>query len=273
MDLPSEPRDGLRLGDGQILVWTTALDGVAEARHEQLAGLLSRDENQRALRLRFEKDRKRFIVCRAVLREILGTYTETEPAELVFNYGPQGKPYLKIPNERPLHFNVAHSLGWAIYALGFGEVGVDLELMRPVPEMQALVDQCFSAGEVSAFYSIPSALRLRAFSNCWTRKEAYVKACGDGLSIPLDEFDVSVDPGLPARLVSVRGIPGAHLPWTLFSFDPWTDAVAALVARRDSRLRLCGNWPCQSGPHKKSLLSEASDLVRPRAKSPSAAGH
>jgi len=272
MDLAGEPEDVLRLGNGQILVWTTALDSVAEARHEQLAGLLSRDENQRVLRLHFERDRKRFIVCRGVLREILGTYLETDPAKLVFSYGPQGKPYLKIPNERPLHFNVAHSLGWAIYALGFGEIGVDLELMRPIPEMQALVDQCFSAGEVSAFYSIPAALRLRAFFSCWTRKEAYVKACGDGLSILLDQFEVSVDPELPPRLVSVRGTPGAHLPWTLFSFDLWTDAVAALVCPRHNKPLLCGSWPYQSGSREKWLLGEASDLVVPRVMSP-AAGH
>jgi 4'-phosphopantetheinyl transferase len=272
MDLAGEPGDVLRLGNGQILVWTTALDSAAEARHEQLAGLLSRDENHRVLRLHFERDRKRFIVCRGVLREILGTYLETDPAKLVFSYGPQGKPYLKIPNERPLHFNVAHSLGWAIYALGFGEIGVDLELMRPIPEMQALVDQCFSAGEVSAFYSIPAALRLRAFFSCWTRKEAYVKACGDGLSIPLDQFDVSVDPGLPPCLVSVRGTPGAHLPWTLFSFDLWTDAVAALVCPRHNKPLLCGSWPYQSGSREKWFLGEASDLVVPRVMSP-AAGH
>jgi 4'-phosphopantetheinyl transferase len=273
MDLEGELENGRPLEDGQVLIWTTALDCVAEARYGQLAALLSRDENQRSVRFRFERDRKRFTVCRGVLREILGTYLQTDPAKLVFSYGPQGKPHLKIPNERPLHFNVAHSLGWAIYALGFGEVGVDLELLRPLPELQALVDQCFSAGEVSAFYSIPPALRLRAFFSCWTRKEAYVKACGGGLLIPLDQFDVSVDPGLPACLVSVRGIPGAHLPWTLFSFDPWTDSVAALVCPRHSKPCLCGSWPYQSATREKSLLGEASNLVPPSVIPPLAADH
>jgi phosphopantetheinyl transferase len=103
-----------------------------------------------------------------------------------------------------VHFNVSHSSGWAIYALGLGEVGVDLEFVRPIPEMQALVDQYLSVAERSGFGSVPDDQELKAFYNCWTRKEAYVKVLGGGLFIPLDQFDVSVDPNSPARLVRVR---------------------------------------------------------------------
>jgi len=244
------PLNGLKnaseLVDGQILVWTAALDDTAEMRFEQLARLLSRDENQRAFRFHFERDRKRFIVCRGVLREILGTYLGKDPDKIDFNYGPQGKPYLKGPEGQTsgsVYFNVSHSSGWAICAVGLGEVGVDLEIMRPIPEMEALVDQYFSVAERSAFGSIPPDLRVKAFFNCWTRKEAYVKACGGGLLIPLDQFDVSVDPESPARLVRVQGIPGDQLPWSLHSFDLSTEAVAALVCPRDNEPRLCGSWP------------------------------
>ncbi len=244
------PRNGLKkvpgLMDGRILVWTAALDDTAGTRFEQLARLLSRDENQRAFRFRFERDQKRFIVCRGVLREILGSYLGKGPETIDFNYGPQGKPYLKGPERQSdgsLYFNVSHSSGWAIYALGLGEVGVDLEFVRPIPEMQALVDQYFSAAERSAFSSIPPDLKLKAFFGCWTRKEAYVKACGGGLLIPLDQFDVSVDPELPARLVRVQETPGDQLPWSLHSFDPSTEAVAALVCPKNNEPCLCGQWP------------------------------
>ncbi len=234
------------LVDGRILVWMAALDATSERRFEQLARLLSQDENQRALRFRFESDRKRFVVCRGVLREILATYLGSHPEAIHFNYGPQGKPYLKVPegqNARSLYFNVSHSSGWAIYALGLSEVGVDLEFVRPVPEMQALVEQYFSVAERGALGSIAPDLKRRAFFNCWTRKEAYVKACGGGLLMSLDQFDVSVDPESPARLIRVQGIPGDRLPWSLHSFDLSTEAVAALVCPRDNEPCLCGWWP------------------------------
>jgi 4'-phosphopantetheinyl transferase len=234
------------LKEGGVPVWTTDLDSVSETRLGQLARLLSPDENQRALRFHFERDRKRFIVCRGILREILGTYLQTDPEKIDFNYGPQGKPYLKSAEgqtDGSVYFNVSHSSGWAIYALGLGEVGVDLELFRPIPEMQALVDQCFSVVERSAFGSVPADLKLKAFYNCWTRKEAYVKALGGGLQIPLAQFDVSVDPSSPARLLRVQETPGEQLPWSLHSFDPSPEAVAALVCPKDNEPCLCGEWP------------------------------
>jgi 4'-phosphopantetheinyl transferase len=244
------PWNGVRnvpeLWVGQILVWTTALNGSTEVRFEQLARLLSRDENQRALRFRFERDRNRFVVCRGILRELLGHYLQRDPEKIDFTYGPQGKPYLRRTNgqtDGSVYFNVSHSSDLAIYALGLGEVGVDLEFVRPIPEMQALVDQYFSAAERSGFGSVPADLKLKAFYSCWTRKEAYVKALGGGLLIPLDQFDVSVDPTLPARLVRVQETPGDELPWSLHSFDPTTEAVAALVCPKDNEPCLCGQWP------------------------------
>lgn len=237
--------DGLPLREGEILVWTAELDNATETRLRQLARLLSRDENQRALRFRFERDRNRFVVWRGVLREILGTYLQRNPEEIEFNYGPQGKPYSHDP-ARPLYFNVSHSSSRAIYALGLSELGVDLESVRSIPEMQQLVNQHFSAAERSAFDSVPHDLRVKAFYSCWTRKEAYVKAYGGGLSIPLDQFYVSVDPRSPARLVRVQGTPGNQLRWSLHGFEPSTDTVAALVCAKDSAPHLCGCWSTQA---------------------------
>jgi 4'-phosphopantetheinyl transferase len=239
MDVP-------RLKKGQVAVWTAELDKVTETRSEELLRSLSLDENQRALRFRFERDRNRFVVGRGVLREILGTYLQIDPEKVDFNYGPQGKPYLKEPSGYALgllYFNVSHSADQAIYALGLGEVGVDLEVVRPIPEMQALIDQYFSVAERSAFGSVSPDQKLKAFYNCWTRKEAYVKACGDGFLISLDQFDVSIEPELPARLLRVQGTPGDELPWSLHSFDLSTEAVAALVCLRDDEPYFCGRWP------------------------------
>ena len=238
--------DAPRLKERQVLVWTAELDSVTETRLGQLARLLSRDENQRAFRFRFERDRKRFIVCRGILREILGTYLGRSPETIDFNYGPQGKPYLKDSDGQTagsLFFNVSHSCGCAIYALSLGEVGVDLEFVRPIPEMQALVDQYFSVAERSAFGSVPPDLKLKAFYSCWTRKEAYVKASGGGLLIPLDQFDVSVDPESPARLIRVQGTLGDELHWSLHSLDLSTEAVAAVACPRGNEPHVCGGWP------------------------------
>ena len=246
MGLPRDLSIIQREEDREVLIWIAELDSIAESRLVQLSDLLSHDENQRASRFRFERDRRRFVACRGMLREILATYLEMEPKTIDFSYGAHGKPYLKAPTGsvlRSTSFNVSHSAGWAIYALSTSEVGVDLEVIRPVPEMDALVERYFSVSERNAFASIASDLRLKAFFSCWTRKEAYVKACGDGLLIPLDEFDVSLDPSLPARLISARGVSGDELNWALHSFDLSTDTIAALVCPRNSRPRLCGCWP------------------------------
>jgi 4'-phosphopantetheinyl transferase len=264
MQVLSGVLDRPRLEKGKVLVWTAELDRLAEARLRQLEDWLSGDEKQRALRFRFDRDRKRFIVARGVLREILGTYLDTHPQKVDFSYGPQGKPCVQVPKgEAVPRFNLSHSFGCAIYALAFEEVGVDLEFVRPVPEMQALVDQYFSIAERDAFCSLPPALKLRAFFSCWTRKEAYVKACGSGLHMPLDQFDVSVDPTSPARLLRAGGVSGDCLPWILRSFDPSAGAVAALVCRRESEPCLYGSWPPMRQPsgHKpnpdfKGLMTE-----------------
>ena len=234
------------LANRRVLVWTAVLDDTAGGRFEQLARLLSSDESQRARRFRFERDRTRFIVCRGVLREILGTYLGKNPEAIVFSYGPQGKPYLKGTEgqiDGSVYFNVSHSSGLAIYALGLGEVGVDLEFLRPIPEMEALVDQYFSVAERSAFGSISLDQRVKAFFNCWTCKEAYVKACGGGLLIPFDQFEVSFVPGSPIRLIRVQGPAGDQSRWSLHSFDFSTEVVAALVCEKDTEPCLCGSWP------------------------------
>ena len=227
-----------------MFLWTAALDSIARERLGNLQSLLSPDEKQRAFRFRFEIDRNRFITCRGILRELLGSCLGIEPPRICFTYGPHGKPQLNLPNEGKkgvLGFNLSHSASWAVYAVAFGNVGVDLEVIRPVPEMDALVECYFSASERNAFASFAPELRLKAFFNCWTRKEAYVKACGGGLSIPLDQFEVSLDPTSPARLIGAQGVSAHELEWDLHNLDLSADTVGALVCPRNSRLHFLGS--------------------------------
>jgi len=245
MALPRNVRKLQLQDEKEVLIWIAGLDNIAESRLIQLSDLMSEDEDQRASRFRFERDRRRFVACRGMLREILGTYLEMDPERINFGYGAYGKPYVKTQTGsvlRAVSFNLSHSAGRAIYAVSTNEVGVDLEVIRPIPEMDALVARHFSDSERTAFKSIAADLRLRAFYNCWTRKEAYVKACGDGLSIPLDQFDVSLDTNAPDLLIRVAGVSGNLLPWELYSFDISTDAVAALACRRNSQPFLCDCW-------------------------------
>lgn len=241
------------LVDGRVLIWTALLDGSTKPRLSYLAGLLSEEETRRASRFRFDQDRTRFVVCRGTLREILASYLKIEPQTVEFTYGEHGKPYCMAPTGRivsPIRFNVSHSAHYAIFAVSTSEVGVDIEVIRPMPEMEALVERYFSVPERKAFYSVAPDLQLKAFLSCWTRKEAYVKARGDGLSNPLDQCNVSLAPSLPGRSVNAHGAPSDQLEWSLHSFDVFTDTVAALVCRRNCLPHFGGPWPAAVTPYK-----------------------
>jgi 4'-phosphopantetheinyl transferase len=158
-----------------------------------LEQMLSHDEIARAERFHFERDRRRFVVGRGLLRAILGRYMGIESERLRFRYGEYGKPYLAEEyGGKALQFNVAHSQDMALYAIARDrEVGVDIEYIRPFPNLMQIAEQFFSARENIALQAVPEHLKDEAFFTCWTRKEAYIKARGDGLSLPLDRFDVS----------------------------------------------------------------------------------
>jgi len=155
------------------------------------------DERQRAERFRFERDRRRFIVAHGVLRDILGRYLKCSPAQVSFSYNQYGKPALAQESEAiGLRFNMSHSHEVALYALTRArEVGVDVELLREDFASLEIAERFFSRSEVALLNSLAPELRTDGFFNCWTRKEAYIKALGEGLSHPLDRFAVSLAPG------------------------------------------------------------------------------
>lgn len=198
---PSEPRLP-RLEQGDVHVWRADLDR-AEDQAERLEAILSCDELQRAQRFRFDRHRTRFVVARAILRTLLARYLGITPPEVTFRYNVHGKPALASEQGADVpSFNLSHSEGLALYAVGRAwAIGVDLEPVRSLSDGEAISERCFSRREREAWRALPSEQRPLGFFNCWTRKEAYVKALGSGLSCALDAFDVSLMPGEPARLL------------------------------------------------------------------------
>jgi 4'-phosphopantetheinyl transferase len=193
--------------------------------------LLSEDERLRAERFHFERDRRRFVAARSVLRRSLARYLGADPAELVFEYGAHGKP--SLPGSG-VTFNVSHSGRAALVAFAPGfDVGVDLELLaHGRPDDHRVADRFFSPYEVSTLASYPAAERSGAFLRCWTRKEAFVKAHGDGLSLSLQDFDVAFGAGEACGLLRTAWSSVEPAEWTLLDISELAvEGVAALAAR------------------------------------------
>lgn len=238
-----DPPENLSLSSNQVHVWRATLDQPPE-RLLQLKKWLSEDEFERAGRFHFQHDRDHFIAARGGLRDILSRYLVVGASDLNFLYSPYGKPQLVDEiNDLGLHFNVSHSHGLALFALTRGrQVGVDVEFMRADLADEGIARRFFSTREVRALLSLPVEVRSQAFFTCWTRKEAYIKAVGEGLSMPLDRFDVTLVPGEPAQLLETRPDQSEAQQWQLFELDPGDGYIAA-VAVRAQKLQLAKlNW-------------------------------
>jgi 4'-phosphopantetheinyl transferase len=179
----------LNLADGEIHVWRAPLDLDTEAL-ERCASNLSIDEKVRASRFLFPRDRDYFMAARGILRELLAKYVACSPAELEFQYGQRGKPSIRTVNgQPPVRFNLSHSRGLAIYAFARSrELGIDLESIRTEFSGEDIAERHFSPRELDEWHRLTPESRTEAFFLCWTRKEAYVKARGEGLQIPLDSL-------------------------------------------------------------------------------------
>ncbi len=220
---------------GAVRVWVTSLDQLAD-RAGDFRSVLAGDERARADRFYFERDRRRFVVCRGVLRMLLSDELDVDPGRIEFSYGPYGKPSIASPRGRDVKFNVSHSDGLALFAVtAAAEVGIDLERVRPLDDLQQVAESVFSARERAELASLPASDRTEGFFIRWTRKEAFVKARGDGLQHRLDSFDVTLAPGAPASLVRVAGDPGACGRWSLSSFEPRPGFTAAICVERPFR--------------------------------------
>ncbi len=224
------PPDELRISADEVHVWRIPLDRPAEV-VARLGRTLDPEERRRADRFHSATHRAHFVVGRGSLRAILGRYLAADPAGLAFRYGPKGKPELAGSDPGfPLRFNLAHSHGLALLAVALGRpVGIDLERVRPMDDLGRIVARFFSAAERSAFFALPEDQRAEAFFRGWTRKEAYMKATGEGFAMPLDRFDVALAPGEPPGLLRVDGRPHESARWTFRDLVPGPEYRAALA--------------------------------------------
>jgi 4'-phosphopantetheinyl transferase len=231
------------LSSDEVHVWCAELDQTASRVHN-LQQTLDGNERARAERFYFKRDRNHFIVAHGLLRVILSRYLNIEPGDLRFCYSPYGKPMLakEFDGDR-LRFNLSHSHSLVLYAVTRArDIGIDIERIRPDLAYEQIAEGFFSPREVAALRTVPTSRQLGAFFNCWTRKEAYIKARGEGLSLPLDRFDVSLAPGEPAILLSTVGDPHETSRWSLRELDLAPGYVAALaVEGHDWRLK-CWQW-------------------------------
>jgi 4'-phosphopantetheinyl transferase len=220
------PNDHPALHRGEVHVWRASLECEPDVLR-RFETTLCAAEAARAARFHFPRDRNYFIAGRGILRTLLGSYLRRPPESLKFIYGPQDKPALEIQDpSSPVNFNLSHSYGLAVYAFALGrEVGIDVELIRPEFTGNDIAERYFSPRELAELRALPQDLRAAGFFNCWTRKEAYVKARGEGLQIPLKDFDVSLTPGKPAKLESADSS-----RWSLRSFEPAPSYIAAAIA-------------------------------------------
>jgi 4'-phosphopantetheinyl transferase len=193
---------------------------------DDLKPLLSSDEWERAVRFRAEEHRDLFVVGRAILRKLLSCYVPQPAESLVFRYGSKGKPHLR--DYPDLQFNLAHSGGCALYAVGTDELGVDIELIKPSRDWRKISARFFSPREVEELTALDASQRLSGFFSCWTRKEAYIKATGEGMSSPLDKFYAG---GLPSPDEGPIEEEGKPRQWYFKDLEAGAEYAAAIVTR------------------------------------------
>ena len=212
----------LQLKDGEVHVWAVPLHGEAAA----FADVLSSAEQDRVRRFRFADHQRRFQICHGALRQILGAYTGVEPQQVAFRHGPRGKPYLEGVGPA---FNLSHSGKLALVAVSQSELGVDVEKVRRLESLSQIAQRHFSDAEFGALSALDGDQRELAFYRCWTRKEAYIKALGEGLSMSLDSFEVSV--GVEPQFLACHDGREDPAEWSMMDVSPGPEFVGALAAR------------------------------------------
>ena len=230
-----EPEGFPPLATGEVHVWLAHIPS-AVPRLRELAALLSADERERVARFRFEPHRQRSQVARGVLRSLLGRYLDVDPQSFSFSYNAHGKPELK---DTDLCFNTSHSGDYAAFALTrLGAVGVDIEEIRHnLDRSGAIAQRHFAPGEQQQFNAVPEGERINAFFQLWTRKEAFVKARGDGLFSGLDQFETMLN---GAGLVSIRGAPAAN--WWVSSLPTVSGYAGAIVVNAAACITRFWRW-------------------------------
>lgn len=233
------------LVDDDVHVWCVELNGSARV-ERFLFELLSPDERDRAEGFYCQEHRNRYIMARGMLRTLLARYLEAEPDRLRFDYGPHGKPALADIHHKGqdrLRFNMSHSHELALYAMVRNhEIGIDVERVREGSAIEKVAMRFFSPQEIATLRSLPSSQQTQGFFNCWTRKEAYIKALGEGLSHPLDGFDVSLAPGVPAELLGLRCKQQEGSGWCLHELSLGPNYAATVAVQGKITKLNCWRW-------------------------------
>jgi 4'-phosphopantetheinyl transferase len=228
------------IGPGTADLWFASLDVDDEALGS-MRRCLSTTEQRRADRFVFDRDRTAFIASHAALRQVLARYLGCAAADVEFGEAPQGKPFLRMAGAEGLEFNLSHSGGFACIGVTRGAaIGVDIEAVRNLDDMPLLARQCFAPAEVDALEQLPPAVRLYGFFNAWTRKEAYIKATGAGLSCPLESFEVTLAPGDEPRIRVIDGSAGKAARWSLRAVVPMPGLLAAMAVDGIVHTMRCG---------------------------------
>jgi len=238
-----KPLSDLELSIDDIHIWRADLD-LTIISIQKLNETLSIDEKGKAERFRFEKDKRRFIAGRGILRTILGCYLNVNPSRVQFCYGKNGKPELADTfGNGTVLFNMSDSDGLALYAFARElEIGVDIERIRDIPEMEQIAERFFSLKENEILRSLPESKKKEAFFNCWTLKEAMIKAIGDGLSYPLDSFDVSTALGGQRELLRTQGESREESKWSVQLLEIGPGLAAAFALWGECRRVHCLQW-------------------------------
>jgi 4'-phosphopantetheinyl transferase len=232
----------LKIDSRGVHVWRASLR-QHPAVVQQLHQTLSQDEAERAARFHFEDDRDAFIVARGILRWLLAGYVTAEPHQLTFWYEPAGKPHLSNSFAGQIYFNVSHSRDMALFAISHQpKIGIDIEYIRPVTDMAQIARSTFSPNENAQLQSIPHHLTSKVFFDCWTRKEAFVKALGSGFSFPLQDFDVSITPGQAASLLRVAGSESEAARWSMYDLEVSPEYAAAIVIEGNGHSIVQQEW-------------------------------
>jgi len=225
------PPEKINLTDRDVHIWQIFLEEPIE-KAKDMGWILSDEEKYRAGRFQFEHHQRRFLISHAALRHILSQYTGIEPQHIQYQITSYGKPHLRNKTEFDIQFNLSHSHERAVVAICQNQpIGIDIEYIRSTADIASLAKQNFSTNEYQQFAKLPVTDSLLGFFNTWTRKEAYIKAIGEGLSHPLHTFEVTVNPGEPAQMLSIANDLKAARHWTLEAVQVQDGYAAAFAVQ------------------------------------------
>jgi 4'-phosphopantetheinyl transferase len=221
--------DSLRnIPPDEIHIYQTNLD-KSPAEINNFKKLMSVDELQKAARFKFDIDRNNYITGRGFLRTILSQYLNTSPEDIMFSYAEKGKPYVK---DIEIKFNLSHSKNYAVYAIALNtEVGIDIEYLKNIPDAYDISERFFSEEEREELKKMNEDRISLAFLNCWTRKEAFIKAVGEGLSYPLADFSVSISPGSEPGILWIKKNINEVKEWTLYNIKTDQSYISSVAVK------------------------------------------